>query len=105
MTDPATAARKLRTRPWTVSIEGEVDKPRVVDIDELLRSFPLEERVYRMRCVEGWSMVIPWVGFPLGALLKRFEPDVLALLLLARLLVRRGAQPRPTPDSGRAERP
>ena len=72
--DPAAAATKFRTRPWTVSVEGEVHKPRVVDIDELLPWFPLEERVYRMRCVEAWSMVIPWVGFPLAALLKRFEP-------------------------------
>jgi sulfoxide reductase catalytic subunit YedY len=72
--DPAQAAHKLQTRPWTVSIEGEVHKPRVVDIDEVLRLFPLEERVYRMRCVEAWSMVIPWVGLPLAALLKRFEP-------------------------------
>jgi sulfoxide reductase catalytic subunit YedY len=71
--DPVTAARRFRTRPWTVSIEGEVHKPRVVDIDELLRFLPLEERVYRMRCVEAWSMVIPWVGFPLASLLKRFE--------------------------------
>jgi len=72
--DPAEYAGTLQTRPWTVSIEGEVGKPQVVDIDRLLGWFPLEERIYRMRCVEAWSMVIPWVGFPLGELLKRVEP-------------------------------
>jgi sulfoxide reductase catalytic subunit YedY len=72
--DPAANAQTLRPRPWTLSIEGEVAKPLVVDVDQLLQWFPLEERVYRMRCVEAWSMVIPWVGFPLGALIKRVEP-------------------------------
>jgi sulfoxide reductase catalytic subunit YedY len=72
--DPAENAGSLRTRPWTVACEGEIKKPQVVDIDALLKMFPLEERVYRLRCVEAWSMVIPWVGFPLGALLKRLEP-------------------------------
>ncbi len=72
--DPARNAGSLRTRPWTVSIEGEVKRPQVMDIDSLLRAFPLEERIYRMRCVEAWSMVIPWVGFPLGDLVRRLEP-------------------------------
>src|SRR6059058_3421503 len=72
--DPAENAHTLRTRPWTVRIDGEVHKPQVVDVDQLLGWFPLEERIYRMRCVEAWSMVIPWVGFPLGDLLKRVEP-------------------------------
>jgi sulfoxide reductase catalytic subunit YedY len=72
--DPAANAHSLRTRPWTVSIEGEVRKPQVIDIDTLLKWFPLEERVYRMRCVEAWSMVIPWVGFPLADLIRRLEP-------------------------------
>jgi len=72
--DPAENAGTLRPRPWTVRIDGEVHKPQVVDVDQLLGWFPLEERVYRMRCVEAWSMVIPWVGFPLGDLLKRVEP-------------------------------
>ncbi|NIU76688.1 MAG: molybdopterin-dependent oxidoreductase, partial [Gammaproteobacteria bacterium] len=67
-------AGRLRTRPWSVAIEGEVARPGTVDLDDLLRPHPLEERVYRLRCVEAWSMVIPWVGFPLGDLLKRFEP-------------------------------
>jgi methionine sulfoxide reductase catalytic subunit len=72
--DPASYAGNLTTRPWTVAIEGEVKKPQVIDIDALLKWFPLEERVYRMRCVEAWSMVIPWVGFPLGDLIRRLEP-------------------------------
>ena len=72
--DPARNARSLRPRPWSVSIEGEVKRPRTVSIDDLLGWFPLEERVYRMRCVEAWSMVIPWVGFPLADLVRRVEP-------------------------------
>lgn len=72
--DPARNAHTLQTRPWTISVEGEVARPRVIDIDDLLKWFPLEQRVYRMRCVEAWSMVIPWLGFPLGDLIKRLEP-------------------------------
>src|SRR5215211_2452668 len=72
--DPARYAHTLRTRPWTVSVEGEVAEPRTIDIDTLLQWFPLEERIYRMRCVEAWSLVIPWLGFPLGDLIKRLEP-------------------------------
>ncbi len=73
--DPAEHAPKLlKPRPWTVEVGGHVHKPKTFDIDELLRLFPLEERVYALRCVEGWSMVLPWIGFPLGALLKRVEP-------------------------------
>ena len=70
----AYAAKDFFTRPWTVSVEGLVNKPRVFDLDELLK-FPLEERVYRLRCVEGWSMVIPWNGFPLHKLLEKVEPS------------------------------
>ena len=72
--DPYRLAHTLRPRPWTVRVEGHVAKPKTYDIDELLRLFPLEERVYGLRCVEGWSMVIPWIGFPLASLLKRVEP-------------------------------
>jgi methionine sulfoxide reductase catalytic subunit len=72
--DPAERAATLRTRPWAIAVEGEVGRPQVIDIDTLLGWFPLEERVYRMRCVEAWSMVIPWLGFPLGDLLRRVEP-------------------------------
>jgi sulfoxide reductase catalytic subunit YedY len=72
--DPAENASTLRPRPWTVAIDGEVAKPQIVDVDQLLKWFSLEERVYRMRCVEAWSMVIPWVGFPLADLIKRVQP-------------------------------
>lgn len=72
--DPARLAGSLVTRPWTVAIEGEVHRPQTVDIDALLGWFPPQERVYRMRCVEAWSMVIPWDGFPLGDLIRRAEP-------------------------------
>jgi len=72
--DPADRAGSLKTRPWTVAVEGEVRHPQTWDIDALLKLAPLEERVYRMRCVEGWSMVIPWVGFPLQELIRRAEP-------------------------------
>jgi sulfoxide reductase catalytic subunit YedY len=72
--DPSETASKLRTRPWTVAIEGEVSKPKVLDIEEILKLAPLEERVYRMRCVEGWSMVIPWVGYSFSELIKRAQP-------------------------------
>jgi sulfoxide reductase catalytic subunit YedY len=72
--DPAREAHRLRTRPWTMRVDGLVRQPKTFDIDELLRLFPLEERVYALRCVEAWSMVIPWIGFPLASLLKRVEP-------------------------------
>jgi len=72
--DPARYAHTLKTRPWTVSVEGEIKRPKIYDIDELLKFSPLQERIYRLRCVEGWSMVIPWVGFPLADLIKQAEP-------------------------------
>jgi methionine sulfoxide reductase catalytic subunit len=72
--DPSRLAHSLRPRPWTVQVDGEVAKPKTYDIDELLKLFPLEERVYALRCVEGWSMVIPWIGFPLASLLKQVGP-------------------------------
>lgn len=73
----AYAAKGFVTRPWAVAVEGLVNKPRVFDLDELLK-FPREERIYRLRCVEGWSMVIPWVGFPLQQLLEKVEPTAAA---------------------------
>ncbi|MCA0244885.1 MAG: protein-methionine-sulfoxide reductase catalytic subunit MsrP [Proteobacteria bacterium] len=72
--DPAGAAHTLKTRPWSVAIEGEVKKPRSFDIDELIKLAPIEERIYRLRCVEGWSMVIPWQGWSLSNLIKAVEP-------------------------------
>ncbi len=73
-TDPPVMAKSLKTRPWTVAVEGEVLKPKVFDIDELFKLAPLEERIYRFRCVEAWSMVVPWVGFPLSALINAVQP-------------------------------
>ena len=72
--DPARNAHTLVTRPWTVAVEGEVRRPRVFAFDDLIKLAPLEDRVYRLRCVEGWSMVIPWVGWSLAALVKAAEP-------------------------------
>jgi sulfoxide reductase catalytic subunit YedY len=72
--DPALHAHTLRPRPWTVEVGGLCHKPRTFDVEEILKLAPLEERVYSLRCVEGWSMVIPWIGYPLAALLKRVEP-------------------------------
>jgi sulfoxide reductase catalytic subunit YedY len=72
--DPSKKAYKLRTSPWTVKVEGAVAKPTVLDLDAIFKLAPLEERIYRHRCVERWSMVIPWIGFPLSALLKKVEP-------------------------------
>jgi sulfoxide reductase catalytic subunit YedY len=71
---PRYAPRLLKTRPWTVQVEGAVKKARTFGIDELMALAPLEDRVYRLRCVEGWSAVVPWVGFPLAELVKRVEP-------------------------------
>jgi sulfoxide reductase catalytic subunit YedY len=71
---PAREAQKLRTRPWTVKVEGHVRKPKTYDIDSILKLAPLEERVYRHRCVEGWSMVIPWIGFSLADFVRQLEP-------------------------------
>jgi len=72
--DPARHAGGLKTQPWTVVVEGEVRKPGTWDINALLKLAGMEERIYRMRCVEGWSMVIPWVGYSLAELVKRVEP-------------------------------
>src|SRR5215218_3170900 len=72
---PARRAQALITKPWTVSVEGLVNKPKVFDLDELTRLFRPEDRIYRHRCVEGWSMVIPWLGFALGELIRLSEPQ------------------------------
>ncbi len=72
--EPNGLSKSFRTRPWTVKIDGLVKKPKTLDIDAIMKMAPLEERIYRHRCVEGWSMVIPWVGFPLSVLIKQAEP-------------------------------
>ncbi|MBX3725194.1 MAG: protein-methionine-sulfoxide reductase catalytic subunit MsrP [Xanthomonadales bacterium] len=72
--DPARYAHTLRPRPWSLEVAGAAERTGRLDLEDVLAPHPLEERVYRLRCVEGWSMVIPWIGFPLADLLKRFEP-------------------------------
>ncbi len=86
--DPAKQAHRLKPRPWTVKVDGLCNKPGAIDLDEILKPHALEERVFRLRCVEGWSMVIPWVGFSLGDLLKRFEPQGSAKFVQFETLVR-----------------
>lgn len=72
--DPAKNSRNFNPRPWSIAVEGECTKPGVFDLEDFIKSETLEERIYRLRCVEGWSMVIPWVGFSLADMLKKFEP-------------------------------
>ncbi len=85
--DPAKYASALKPRPWSVKVEGECAKPGTYNIEDILKWFPLEERIYRMRCVEAWSMVIPWIGFPLGDFVKRMEPTAKAKYIEFRTLV------------------
>ena len=73
--DPAENAHSLRTRPWSVVVDGECAKPGRLALEDLLKPHPLEERIYRLRCVEAWSMVIPWIGIPLAGLIQRFQPN------------------------------
>ncbi|WP_075183036.1 protein-methionine-sulfoxide reductase catalytic subunit MsrP [Pantoea sp. 1.19] len=73
--DPAANAGRLKTDNWTLRVEGEVARPMTFDMDALFKQFPMEQRIYRLRCVEAWSMVVPWIGFPLAALLKAVEPN------------------------------
>jgi sulfoxide reductase catalytic subunit YedY len=91
--DPAKNAHTLKTRPWTVKVDGLVGKPADYDLDDLINSSQLEERIYRMRCVEGWSMVIPWVGVPLAEILKRVEPQSGAKYVAFETLVRPAEMP------------
>ena len=86
--DPARNAGKLKVRPWTVKVDGLVNKPADYAIDDLIKMNQLEERVYRHRCVEAWSMVIPWVGIPLAAVLKKVEPTSSAKFVEFTSLVR-----------------
>ncbi len=85
--DPALHAHSLKPRPWTIKVDGECAKPGTYNIEDILKWFPLEERIYRMRCVEAWSMVIPWAGFPLGDFVKRMEPTSKAKFVEFRTLV------------------
>jgi sulfoxide reductase catalytic subunit YedY len=86
-TDPKENSGSLRTKPWSVAIEGEVGKPGSIGLEDLLKPHTPEERIYRHRCVEAWSMVIPWVGVPLGDVLKRFEPTSKAKYVAFRTLL------------------
>jgi sulfoxide reductase catalytic subunit YedY len=94
--DPARYAGKLTTKPWKVKIDGLVNKGGEFDLDDIVKPARLEERVYRMRCVEGWSMVIPWIGFPLAGLLKRVEPQGSAKYVAFETLVRPSEMPAQT---------
>jgi sulfoxide reductase catalytic subunit YedY len=91
--DPAAQSGRFKPRPWTVKVDGLVGKPAELNIDDLVKTFPLEERVYRMRCVEGWSMVIPWIGFPLADLLKKVEPTAKAKFVAFTSVLRPGEMP------------
>jgi sulfoxide reductase catalytic subunit YedY len=92
----ASATRGFVTRPWTVEVGGLVNKPKTWDLDDLLKLAPQEERIYRHRCVEGWSMVIPWAGFPLAALLKQVEPQSSARYVAFQTLL----DPKRLPNQG-----
>lgn len=101
--DVARIARGFVTRPWTVAVEGLAMKPKVYDLDDLLKLAPLEERIYRLRCVEGWSMVIPWVGFPLNKLLNDVEPHSSARFVQFETLL--DPQRMPEQDGGSLDWP
>ena len=87
----------LETSPWTVEVTGLVEKPRTFDVDDLLKSMPLEERVYRLRCVEAWSIVVPWIGFPFSALLKKVKPLSSAKFVKMSTFFRPDQAPRQKP--------
>lgn len=91
--DPARNAGSLKTSPWTVKVDGECAKPGTFDLADFLRGNTLQERIYRMRCVEGWSMVIPWLGVPLADLLKRYQPTSKAKYVAFETLYRPAEMP------------
>jgi methionine sulfoxide reductase catalytic subunit len=95
--DPARYAGSFKPRPWKVEIAGEVAKPGVYDLDDFLKPHPLEERIYRLRCVEAWSMVVPWIGIPLADVIKRYEPTSRAKYVEFTTIVR----PEELPGQGR----
>jgi methionine sulfoxide reductase catalytic subunit len=85
--DPAKYAHSLKTRPWSVVVEGQCGKPGTYNIEDIIKWAPLEERIYRLRCVEAWSMVVPWAGYPLSEFIKRFEPTSRAKYVEFKTLV------------------
>ncbi len=92
-TDPAKNAHTLTTSPWNVAITGEIEKPGTYSLEDILKPHTLEERIYRFRCVERWSMVVPWIGFPLADLIKRFNPTSKAKYVEFKTLLRPGEMP------------
>ena len=92
--EPAEYAKNFKTSPWTVSVEGEVAKPRQYSLDEIMHVAPLEERIYRHRCVEAWSIVVPWAGYSLSALLKQVEPTPKAKFVAFQSYYDLGQMPR-----------
>ena len=96
--DPSQYANTLRPSPWQVVVGGMVNKPKTYDLDSIMKIAPLEERIYRHRCVEAWSIVVPWIGFPLAALLKEVEPNAKAKFVAFQTLY----DPKQMPLGGRA---
>ena len=91
--DPAANSGEFKPKPWSVEIEGECNKPGTYNLEDIIKPHKLEERIYRLRCVEAWSMVIPWVGFPLAEVLKQFEPNADAKFVAFTTIARRGEMP------------
>lgn len=91
--DPERNSKHFKTRPWTVVVDGECEAPGEIGIEDILSDITQEERIYRLRCVEAWSMVIPWVGFPLSSLLKRFKPTSKAKYVVFETLVDKEQMP------------
>jgi methionine sulfoxide reductase catalytic subunit len=91
--DPAARSAKFRAQPWTVTVTGEAAKTGTFTLEDILKPHALEERIYRLRCVEAWSMVVPWVGFPLGDLLRRFEPTSKAKYVAFKTVLRPSEMP------------
>ncbi|MEO7134200.1 MAG: protein-methionine-sulfoxide reductase catalytic subunit MsrP [Vicinamibacterales bacterium] len=94
--DPAKYSGTLRPRPWSVVVEGQCGKPGTYNIEDIMKYAPLEERIYRMRCVEAWSIVVPWVGYPMSEFLKRFEPTAKAKYVVFKTLVDQKQMPGQT---------
>ncbi|MEO7156744.1 MAG: protein-methionine-sulfoxide reductase catalytic subunit MsrP, partial [Vicinamibacterales bacterium] len=94
--DPAKYASTLRPRPWSVVVDGQCGKPGTYNIEDIMKWAPLEERIYRHRCVEAWSIVVPWAGYPLSEFLKRFEPTAKAKYVVFRTLVDQKQMPGQT---------
>lgn len=94
--DPAKYAHTLKTRPWSVVVEGQCGKPGTYNIEDIMKYAPLEERIYRLRCVEAWSMVVPWIGYSMSELLKRFEPTSKAKFVQFKTLVDQRQMPGQT---------